>query len=113
MILDRGFMDGERISHCKRDLGVDVLIPMKKKMDLWKRQQERLSGRGPDQMNVVSMMLREYVVIDYQGGYEQMPVVRFARELLGLEAEARARASKKLMELENSMLAPMEKLRPE
>jgi hypothetical protein len=36
LILDRGFIDGARISHCKRDLGVDVLIPMKKKMDIWK-----------------------------------------------------------------------------
>jgi len=35
LILDRGFIDGERISHCKRDLGVEVLIPLKKNMDIW------------------------------------------------------------------------------
>jgi hypothetical protein len=35
LILDRGFVDGERISHCQRDLGIDVIIPMKKKMDIW------------------------------------------------------------------------------
>ena len=35
LLLDRGFIDGERISHWKRDLGVDVIIPIKKNMDLW------------------------------------------------------------------------------
>lgn len=36
LILDRGFIDGARISYCKSVLGVDVLIPLKKNMDLWK-----------------------------------------------------------------------------
>lgn len=35
LILDRGFIDGPRIAYCKTVLGVDVLIPLKKKMDLW------------------------------------------------------------------------------
>jgi len=35
LILDRGFIDGERISRCQRDWGCDVLIPMKKNMDIW------------------------------------------------------------------------------
>jgi hypothetical protein len=35
LLLDRGFLDGERISHWKRDLGIDVVIPIKKNMDLW------------------------------------------------------------------------------
>jgi hypothetical protein len=35
LLLDRGFLDGERISHWKRDLGVDVIIPIKKNMELW------------------------------------------------------------------------------
>jgi len=35
LLLDRGFIDGERISHWKRELGVDVIIPIKKNMDLW------------------------------------------------------------------------------
>lgn len=35
LLLDRAFLDGERISHWKRDLGVDVIIPLKKNMDLW------------------------------------------------------------------------------
>ena len=35
LLLDRAFLDGERISHWKRDLGIDVVIPLKKSMDLW------------------------------------------------------------------------------
>ncbi len=35
LILDRGFIDGERISRCKRDWGIEVVIPMKKNMDIW------------------------------------------------------------------------------
>lgn len=35
LILDRGFLDGKKISHCKRDHGIDVLIPLKRKMDLY------------------------------------------------------------------------------
>jgi hypothetical protein len=35
LLLDRAFLDGERISHWKRDLGIDVVIPIKKNMDLW------------------------------------------------------------------------------
>lgn len=35
LILDRGFIDGGRIAYCKTVLGVDVLIPLKKNLDLW------------------------------------------------------------------------------
>jgi len=35
LILDRGFIDGAKIAYCKTVLGVDVLIPLKKNMDLW------------------------------------------------------------------------------
>lgn len=35
LILDRGFIDGARIAYCKTVLGLDVLIPLKKNMDLW------------------------------------------------------------------------------
>jgi hypothetical protein len=35
LILDRGFIDGVMISHFKQILGIDVLIPIKKNMDLW------------------------------------------------------------------------------
>ncbi len=35
LILDRGFVDGKKIGHCKRDLGIDVLIPARKDMDIY------------------------------------------------------------------------------
>jgi hypothetical protein len=35
LILDRGFLDGEKIGHCKRDLGMDVLIPARRDMDIY------------------------------------------------------------------------------
>ena len=35
LILDRGFIDGEHIGRCKRDYGIDVLIPLKRKMDVY------------------------------------------------------------------------------
>lgn len=35
LILDRGFIDGKNISRCKTKWGMDVLIPIKKKMDIW------------------------------------------------------------------------------
>jgi len=35
LILDRGFIDGKNITRCKRDWGIDVLLPMKRNMDIW------------------------------------------------------------------------------
>jgi hypothetical protein len=35
LVLDRGFIDGEWISRCKEQWGIDVIIPLKKNMDLW------------------------------------------------------------------------------
>lgn len=35
LILDRGFLDGEAIGKCRKDLRVDVLIPLRKNMDLY------------------------------------------------------------------------------
>jgi hypothetical protein len=35
LILDRGFLDGDKIGHCKRDLGIDVLIPARRDMDIY------------------------------------------------------------------------------
>jgi hypothetical protein len=34
LILDRGFLDGMEISRCKREYGIDVLIPVRKNMDI-------------------------------------------------------------------------------
>ena len=35
LILDRGFLDGQAISRCKSDLGIDVLIPIRRNMDIY------------------------------------------------------------------------------
>ena len=35
LILDRGFIDGAKIAHCKLTHGIDVLLPLKKNMDLY------------------------------------------------------------------------------
>src|SRR5206468_8596150 len=35
LILDRGFIDGKNISRCKAEWKVDVLITIKKNMDIW------------------------------------------------------------------------------
>ncbi len=36
LILDRGFLDGKSISTCKKDYGIDVLIPIRRNMDIYK-----------------------------------------------------------------------------
>jgi hypothetical protein len=35
LILDRGFIDGEAISGCKKKYGIDILIPIRRNMDLY------------------------------------------------------------------------------
>lgn len=35
LILDRGFLDGEAISRCKKKYGMDILIPLRRNMDLY------------------------------------------------------------------------------
>jgi hypothetical protein len=35
LILDRGFLDGTGISTCKKDYGIDVLIPVRRSMDIY------------------------------------------------------------------------------
>ena len=35
LILDRGFIDGEAITLCKKNYGIDVLIPLRRSMDLY------------------------------------------------------------------------------
>jgi len=79
---------------------------------LWKQFQEELAGRTPDEMRRRLNMRKEYVVIYYQKAYTQMPLVTFTRELLQLEPPARSKALVKVQQLEQSLLAPMENLRP-
>lgn len=35
LILDRGFLDGEKIARCKQEHKIDVLIPLKRRMDIY------------------------------------------------------------------------------
>jgi hypothetical protein len=35
LILDRAFLDGEEISTCKKDYGIDILIPVRRNMDIY------------------------------------------------------------------------------
>ena len=35
LLLDRGFLDGEAISRCKKDYGIDILIPVRRNMDIY------------------------------------------------------------------------------
>ena len=35
LILDRGFIDGKNIGRCKQEWGIDVLIPIKRNMNIW------------------------------------------------------------------------------
>ena len=53
----------------------------------------------------------QYVVIYHENAYTQMPLVTFARELLEMQPEARAKALIKLRHLEQSFLTPLENLR--
>jgi hypothetical protein len=36
LLLDRGFLDGEKIGHCKKDLDIEVLVPARQDMDIYK-----------------------------------------------------------------------------
>ncbi len=35
LLVDRGFLDGAKIAHCKREHGIDTVIPLRKNMDLY------------------------------------------------------------------------------
>ena len=79
---------------------------------LWKLAQVQIAGVAPGSMKNELSIHREYVVIYHQSAYTQMPLVVFARELLELQGLAREKALRKLRELEQSMLCPLENLRP-
>jgi len=35
LILDRGFLDGKAVSHCKKEYGIDILIPIRRNMEIY------------------------------------------------------------------------------
>jgi hypothetical protein len=45
LILDRGFLDGAEIGRCKKDYGIDILIPLKKNMDVYQDALGLLRGQ--------------------------------------------------------------------
>ncbi len=75
-------------------------------------RREELAGRAPEEMKRRLNLRKEYVVIDQQQASTPMPLVTFTRELLELAPAARARTRAKVRQLEESFLAPLEKLRP-
>jgi hypothetical protein len=46
LILDRGFLDGEQMGRCKKDYGIDLLIPLKKNMDVYQDALGLMRGQG-------------------------------------------------------------------
>jgi hypothetical protein len=78
---------------------------------LWKLRQQELAGKSPGLMGRQLNMHSEYVVIYHQNAYTRMPLVTFSRELLEMQAEARAKALIKVRQLEQSFLTPLENLR--
>jgi hypothetical protein len=78
---------------------------------LWKWRQEELAGKTPGLLERQLNMHTQYVVIYHENAYTRMPLVTFTRELLEMEAEARAKALLKIRQLEESFLTPLENLR--
>jgi hypothetical protein len=78
---------------------------------LWKLRQQELAGKSPGLMGRQLNRHSEYVVIYHQNAYTRMPLVTFSRELLEMQAEARAKALIKVRQLEQSFLTPLENLR--
>ena len=78
---------------------------------LWKWLQQELAGKAPGLLGRQLNIHTQYVVICHENAYTRMPLVSFTRELLEMEAEARAKALVKVRDLEQSFLTPLENLR--
>ena len=79
---------------------------------LWKLFDEPPAGLSPKKIDRKLAIRDQQVIIYHNLAYTQMPLVTFTRELLQLEAEARAKALVKVQELEQSLLSPLENIRP-
>lgn len=79
---------------------------------LWKYEEQELASSHPNKIRRSLNLYDQYIVIYHQGAYAQMPLLTFTREILQLQPEARARALVIVQRLEQSMLSPMENLRP-
>jgi len=83
-----------------------------RQFQLWKLLEQQIASWSPDRMRFRLAVRREYVIIYHQNAYTQMPLLSFSRELLEFKADAHAKALKKIIQLEQSMLQPFENLRP-
>jgi hypothetical protein len=79
---------------------------------LWKLLQQESSGLTPTLLQHRLNIHSQYVVIYHDHAYAQMPLVTFSRELLEMEPAARAKALVKVRLLEESMLTPLNNVRP-
>jgi hypothetical protein len=84
-----------------------VLSYTLRQWQLWKQVQTELAGQTPMAIRRQLGRHNEYVVIYHQHAYAQMPLVSFARELLELAPEARAKALVQLHKLEQSLWSPL------
>jgi hypothetical protein len=48
LIVDRAFLDGEAISRCKKDYGIDILIPVRSSMDIYEDAMALFREAGVD-----------------------------------------------------------------
>lgn len=78
---------------------------------LWKWLQQELAAKTPGLVQRRLNIHSQYVVIYHQNAYTQMPLVTFTRELLQMIPEAQAKALKKVRQLEESLLRPLDNIR--
>jgi hypothetical protein len=100
---------------CSRDFNVItaqvvfiLLSYTLRQWQLWKWHQEELAGSTPGLMRRRLNLRKQYVVIYLAHAYAQMPLIRFMREVLELEPEAREKALAKVRKLEQSLLNPLD-----
>jgi hypothetical protein len=86
LILDRGFLDGKEISDCKEKLGIDVLIPLRKRMDVY-----------VDAMALFQAPDVEWVVRDESGQGEKFPEKRYVPRFRPLPVRKREHARQKTL----------------
>src|SRR5205807_6333595 len=85
LILDRGFLDGAKIGRCKKDLSMDVLIPVRKDMDIYHDVVGMAEGR----------LLSFEVVLAPESAVRGVPLHRPERIRKREEARQRTLAKKK------------------
>jgi hypothetical protein len=93
--------------------GVFVLLSYTlRQWQLWKSQQEELTGVHPERLQRQLNRHDQHVVLYHQHAYAQLPLVSFTREVLELSPAARAKARRQIRRLEQSLLTPLQNLPP-